>query len=163
MHLYSSKGREAGRRNTMLCFFTYKKQTKIYTCTVLDNLDMYCQYGSKIELFVCRGKKTLKKSAPSFFCLSASVTLGGHMVGCGPDPQRGCIPGMAIGRVRAEMPNPLLPQFPHTAVSPAWKQQFRQSYVTGAGCKEKGGLGGKDYGLTGRKKRGRLFKVEHWN
>ncbi|KAI3358286.1 hypothetical protein L3Q82_002986 [Scortum barcoo] len=36
----------------------------------------------------------------------ASVTLGGHMVGCGPDPQRGCIPGMAIGSVRAEMPNP---------------------------------------------------------
>lgn len=50
---------------------------------------------------------------------SASVTLGGHMVGCGPDPQRGCIPGMAIGSVGTEMPNPLLPQFPHTAVSPA--------------------------------------------
>lgn len=35
-----------------------------------------------------------------------------------------------------------LPQFPHTAVSPAGKQPFRQSYVTGVGCKEKGGLEG---------------------
>ena len=77
-----------------------------------------------------------------FFCLSASVTLGGHIVGCGPDPWRGCIPGMAIGRVQAEMPNPPLPQFPHTAESPAGKQQFWQSYVTGVGCKAKGGLEG---------------------
>ncbi|KAM7372805.1 hypothetical protein PAMP_007702 [Pampus punctatissimus] len=72
----------------------------------------------------------------------ASVTLGGHMVGCGPDPRRGCIPGTAISRVWAEMPNPPLPQFPYTADSPAGKQQFRRSYVTGVGCKKKGGLEG---------------------
>lgn len=64
------------------------------------------------------------------------------MVGCGPDPHRGCIPGMATGSVRAEMPNPLLPKFPHTAVSPNGKQQFRQPYVTEVGCKEEGGLEG---------------------
>ncbi|CAB1429422.1 unnamed protein product [Pleuronectes platessa] len=69
----------------------------------------------------------------------ASVTLGGHMVGCCPDPRRGCIPGMAFGRVRAEMPIPLLPQFPHTAVCPA-RKPFQRSYVTGVGCEEKGGL-----------------------
>lgn len=114
-----------------------------------------------MQPFVFRENKT-QKSASSLFCLSASVTLGGHMAGCGPDPQRGCIPGMAIGSVRAEMPNPLLPQFPHTAVSPAGKQQFWQSYVTGVGCKEKGGL---EAGIMGRwrerKKEGRLFEAEH--
>ena len=119
---------------------TYKKQKKESTRALLENLNMYCQYGSKMQSFVLWKKPP--KSALSFFCLGASVTLGGHIVGCGPDPWRGCIPGMAIGRVQAEMPNPLLPQFPHTAESPAGKQQFWQSYVTGVGCKEKGGLEG---------------------
>lgn len=49
---------------------------------------------------------------------------------------------MAIGTVWAEMPDPSLPQFPHAAVSPVWKQQFQQAYVTGVGCEEKGGLEG---------------------
>lgn len=81
---------------------TYKKQKKVYTCAVLDNLHTHCQYGSKMQPFVFHEKKLQKKEkrASSLFCLSASVTLGGHMVGCGPDPQRGCIPGMAIGNVR---------------------------------------------------------------
>lgn len=54
-------------------------------------------------------KKKAQQSALSLLSLSASVTLGGHMAGCGPDPQRGCIPGMATGNVRVEMPNPLVP------------------------------------------------------
>lgn len=70
---------------------------------------------------------------------------------------------MAIGNVWAEMPDPPLPQFPHTAVSPAWKQQFRQAYVTGVGCEEKGGLEGGIMDRWREKKEGRLFKAEHWN
>lgn len=110
----------------------------------------FCSSGRKIKM---------EQSAPSLFSLSASVTLGGHMVGCGPDPQRGCIPGTAIGNVRAEMPNPLLPQFPHTAVSPAWKQQFRQSYVTGVGCEVKGGLEGGIMDWWRGKTRGGCFRL----
>jgi len=64
------------------------------------------------------------------------------MIGCCPDSLKGCIPGMAIGCVRAEMPNPLLPQFPLTAVSPVGEQQFWHSYVTRVGCKELAGLEG---------------------
>lgn len=70
---------------------------------------------------------------------------------------------MAIGTVWAEMPDPSLPQFPHAAVSPVWKQQFQQAYVTGVGCEEKGGLEGGIMDRWREKKQGRLFKAEHWN
>lgn len=82
------------------------------------------------------------------------------MVGCGPDPQRGCIPGMAIGNVRVEMPNPLVPFSFRTQ-----QQQYRRSYVMGGGLvvKVKGRAGGRDYGPMERKNEGRLLKAEHPN
>lgn len=75
--------------------------------------------------------------------------------------------GWPLAEYGAKMPNPPLPQFPHTAVSPAGKQQFRQSYVTGVGCKEKGGLeGGIMDGWSEREKKRRgclRLKVEYSN
>lgn len=46
---------------------TYEEQKKVYTCTVLDNLNMYFQYGSKMQPFVFQGGKKIKKVLCLFF------------------------------------------------------------------------------------------------
>jgi len=65
------------------------------------------------------------------------------MVGGGPDPQRGCIPGTAIGSASAAMPDPRLPQFPHTASESRWKTTLSSVLCNrGLVVKKKGGLEG---------------------
>lgn len=40
---------------------TYKKQKKVYTCTVLDNLNLYCQNATKCSLLFFGEEKKLNK------------------------------------------------------------------------------------------------------
>lgn len=142
---------------------TYKKQKKVYTCTVLDNLNLYCQNATKCSLlFFGEERKNSTKCSVSFQsqCLGDIGRPHGWLW---PRPTERMHSWDGHWQCTGWDAQPSAP-----SVSAHSSESHLKTTVSAVLCNwgwlwRKGRAGGRDYGLMERKNEGRLFKAEHWN